>query len=99
MGGLHSSIEFGSMFAHSARAAALYMPVASFGTAIADGIPCRTVVMARGVGVGTVVALWGTLLWLALLRLMALVEGMDGLAGTHHSCSQFKSIIHVTDLQ
>ena len=98
-GGLHSSVRFSSMFAHSARAAALHVPVASFGTAVAGGIPCRTVVMARGVWVGAVGALWGTLLWLALLRLMALAEGMDGLAGTHCSHSWFNSIIHATDLQ
>ena len=77
---LHSSIQFSSMFAHCTRAAALCMPVVSFGTAIASGIPCRTVVTARGVWMGAVGALLGMLLWLALLMLMVLVEGMDGLA-------------------
>ena len=49
MGGLHSYIRLSGMFAHSTRAVALCVPVASFGTAIAVGILCRTVVMARGV--------------------------------------------------
>ena len=98
-GGLHNSVGFSNVFACSARAAALCMPVASLGTAITGGILCRTVVMARGVWVGAVGVLWGTLLWLALLRLTALVEGMDGLAGTHCSCSWFNGIICMTDLQ
>ena len=76
MGSLHSYIGLSCIFACSTRAAALCMPVASFGTAIRDGILCGTVVMARGVGAGAVGALWGTLLWLALLRLIVLAEGM-----------------------
>ena len=48
---------------------------------------------------GAVGALWGTPLWLALLRLMALAEGMDGLASTHCSCSRFNGIICASDLQ
>ena len=99
MGGLLSSIRFSSIFTHSTRAVALHMPVASFGTSIVDGILCRGVVTARGVWVSAVGALWGTLLWLALLRLMALAEGMDGLAGTHCSHSRFNGVICVPDLQ
>ena len=98
-GGPHNSIRLSGKFSHSARAVALHVPVVSFGTAIADGIPCGAVVMARGVWVGAVGALWGTLLWNALLRLMALAEGVDGLASTHHSHSRFNGVIHATDLQ
>ena len=99
MGGLHSSIRLSGMFAHSTGAAALCMPVASYGTAIASGVPCRTVVMAREVWAGAVGALLGTLLWLALLRLTVSVEGMDDLAGTQCSCSRFNSVICATHLQ
>ena len=87
------------MFAHSTRSVTFCMPVASFGTAVANGIPCRTVVMTRRVLVGAVGALWGTFLWLGLLRLMVLAEGMNGLASTHHSCSRFNGVTCVTDLQ
>ena len=98
MGGLHSSIRLSGMFACSTRAVALCMPVASFGTAVVDGIPCGTVVMVRGVWVGAVGALWGMLLWIGLLRFMVSVEGMDGLASTHCNHSRFNGIICATDL-
>ena len=99
MGGLPCFIGLSGMFAYSSRAMALCMPVVSFGTAIADGVLCGTVVMARGVWAGTVWALWVTLLWLALLRLTALAKGMDGLACPHCSHSRFNSRICLTYLQ
>ena len=99
MGGLLSSIGLSRLLACSTRAVALCMPVTFFGTAFADGVPCWAVVMARGVWIGAVRTLWGILLWLFLLRLMALAEGMDGFISLHCSPYRLNGIVCVTDLQ
>ena len=74
-------------------------PVTLFGIAFADGIPCWAVVTAREMWTGAVGALWGTILWLVLLSLMALLEGMDGFTGTYSSQSWLNNIICASDLQ
>ena len=98
-GDLLSSIWHSGLLAGRTRTVALCMPVTYFWTAFADGILCRAVVMVRVVWMGAVGALWGTLLWLVLLCLMALAEGMDGFTGTHHSCSRLYGILGMTNLQ
>ena len=98
-GGLLCSVGLGVLLAGSTRAVALCMPLTFLRTALADGILHRVVVMARGVWMGAIGALWGGLLWDVFLGLTALAEGMDGFTSTHCSCSRLNGVICMTNLQ
>ena len=97
--GLLSSIGLSGLLAGSTRTVPLGMPVTLFRTALADGILHKAVVIARGMWMGAVGALWSRLLWLVFPGLMALPEGMYGFTSTHHSCSGLNGIIHTTNFQ
>ena len=98
MGGLLSSIRLSELLVGSTRTAALCMPVTFFRTALADGILCREVVMARGCEGVQLGYCEADFLWLVFLGLMALAEGVYGFTSTQHNCSRLNGITHMTNL-